>query len=71
MQIDSIRYALDKIEDKETRDWGLGVLIVTVSSIASNHAGHFAQPKRVDEKTIIDVVEKRKKCSKIGANRVD
>lgn len=63
MQIDSIRYALDKIEDKETRDWGLGVLIVTVSSIASNHAGHFAQPKRVDEKTIIDVVEKRKKSA--------
>lgn len=63
MQIDSIRYALDKIEDKEIRDWGLGVLIVTVSSIASNHAGHFAQPRRVDEKSITDIIEKRKKSA--------
>lgn len=63
MQIDSIRYALDKLDDKEVKDWGLGVLIVTVSSIASNHAGHFAQPKRVDEKSIVDVIEKRKKSA--------
>lgn len=63
MQIDSIRYALEKIDDKEVKDWGLGVLIVTVSSIASNHAGHFAQPKRVDEKSIVDVIEKRKKSA--------
>lgn len=61
MQIDSIRFALDTIQDEETKNWVLGVLVVTVSAIASNHAGHFAQPKRVDEKSISAVIEKRKK----------
>lgn len=63
MQIDSIRYALDTIQDDEIKDWGVGVLVVTVSAIASNHAGHFAQPKRVDEKSIYEVIEKRKKSA--------
>lgn len=63
MQIDSIRYAIDTIEEEEIKNWALGVLIVTVSSIASNHAGHFAQPKRVDEKTIVQIIEKRKKSA--------
>ena len=61
MQIDSIRYSIDSINDKEAREWALGVLVVTVSAVASNHAGHFAQPKRVDEKTILSLIEKRKK----------
>ena len=63
MQIDSIRYALDAIQDEEVKQWALGVLIVTVSAIASNHAGHFAQPKRVDEKSIFEVIEKRKQSA--------
>lgn len=63
MQIDSIRYALDAILDEEVKNWLLGVLIVTVSVIASNHAGHFAQPKRVDGKSISEVIEKRKKSA--------
>ncbi|MBO4999010.1 MAG: hypothetical protein J6D02_13510 [Lachnospira sp.] len=60
MQIDNIRYAIDTIQDEEVKNWVLGVLVVTVSVIASNHAGHFAQPKRVDEKSILEVIEKRK-----------
>lgn len=63
MQIDSIRYAIDTIQDEEIKNWVLGVLVVTVSAIASNHAGHFAQPKRVDEKSISEVIEKRKKSA--------
>lgn len=63
MQIDSIRYAIDTIQDEEVKNWVLGVLVVTVSAIASNHAGHFAQPKRVDEKSISEVIEKRKKSA--------
>lgn len=63
MQIDSIRYALDVVQDEEVKNWMLGVLIVTVSAIASNHAGHFAQPKRVDENSISEVIEKRKKSA--------
>lgn len=63
MQIDSIRYAVDTIQEDDIKDWALGVLIVTVSAIASNHAGHFAQPKRVDEKSICNIIEKRKKSA--------
>lgn len=63
MQIDSIRYAIDTIQNEEDKNWVLGVLVVTVSAIASNHAGHFAQPKRVDEKSILEVIEKRKKSA--------
>lgn len=63
MQIDSIRHAIDNIQDEEIKKWALGVLIVTVSAIASNHAGHFAQPKRVDEKSILEIIEKRKKSA--------
>ena len=63
MQIDSIRYAVDTIDEEDIREWALGVLVVTVSAIASNHAGHFAQPKRVDEKSICDVIERRKKSA--------
>ena len=63
MQIDSIRYAIDTIQDEEIKNWVLGVLVVTVSAIASNHAGHFAQPKRVDEKSVAEVIEKRKKSA--------
>lgn len=63
LQIDSIRYAIDNIEDENIREWALGVLVVTISSIASNHAGHFAQPKRVDVKSIVKINEKRKKSA--------
>ena len=63
IQIDCIRYAIDTIQSVEDREWVLGVLVVTVSAIASNHAGHFAQPKRVDEKSILKVIEKRKKSA--------
>lgn len=63
MQIDSIRCAIDTIQEGDIKDWVLGVLVVTVSAIASNHAGHFAQPKRVDEKSICSVIEKRKKSA--------
>lgn len=63
MQIDSIRYAIDCIYNEDNKEWALGVLVVTVSAIASNHAGHFAQPKRVDEQSILEILEKRKKSA--------
>lgn len=61
IQIDSIRYAVDQIEDEKSREWLLGILVIAVSVVASNYGGHFAQPKKVDEKSIKKIIEKRKK----------
>ncbi|MCM1383372.1 MAG: DNA adenine methylase [Lachnoclostridium sp.] len=60
-QIDSIRYAIDMLEDFTEREWLLGILVTSVSSIASNYAGHFAQPKKINEASIYDIIEKRKR----------
>lgn len=60
-QIDSIRYAIDQIADNLDRQWLLGILIVSVSAVASNYGSHFAQPKRIDETNVYDMIEKRKR----------
>lgn len=44
-EIDSLRYAIDQIEDDEDRAWALGALICATSSCAYSYGGHFAQPK--------------------------
>jgi len=44
VQIDSLRYAIDNIDNQLDRSWALGALIATCSKIASSHAAHFAQP---------------------------
>lgn len=62
-QIDSMRYAIDKIENIEDREWLLGVLIITASVIASNYGGHFAQPRKIEEKNIDTILEKRKRSA--------
>lgn len=61
IQIDSIRYAIDMMEDDFDKEWLLGALIISVTSVASNYAGHFAQPKRIDESSIYNIIEKRKR----------
>lgn len=61
MQIDSIRYAIDAIQEERYRDWLLGVLVITVSAVASNYAGHFAQPKKIDSSSICSMIEMRKR----------
>jgi adenine-specific DNA-methyltransferase len=43
-EIDSIRYAIDQLEDPKERRWALGALIVAVSVKATTYAAHFAQP---------------------------
>ena len=62
LQLDSIRYAVDQFSGDE-RDWALGVLVVTVYQISSGHANHFAQPKKISEKNIIEVLIKRQKSA--------
>lgn len=60
-QIDSIRYAIDQVENSYYKEWLLGVLVISVSVVASNYAGHFAQPRKIDELSIYDMIEKRKR----------
>lgn len=68
-QIDSIRYAIEQIDDKEDREWLTGVLIITASVIASNYGGHFAQPIKIEEKNIEFILEKRKKSAWLEFSR--
>ena len=53
VEIDSLRYAISTLADKDDRAWALGALISTVSSVAATYGGHFAQPLSVapDEMT--------------------
>ncbi len=61
IQIDSIRYAIDQIEDEETREWALGALVVTVSSVGTTYSAHFAQPRHLDQRSLKYILEKREK----------
>lgn len=63
MQLDSIRYAIDQIQDDEEREWALGVLAVVTSAIGTTYGGHFAQPKRVDIKSLEKILEQRGKSA--------
>ena len=44
VEIDGLRYAIDRLEDSEDRIWALGALIASVSALGSTFGGHFAQP---------------------------
>lgn len=62
MQLDSIRYAVDQVSGEE-QVWALGVLVVTTYQISSGHANHFAQPKKITEKNITNILIKRQKSA--------
>lgn len=61
IQIDSIRYAIDQIEDEETRKWALGALVVTISNIGTTYSAHFAQPRHLDQGSIKNILGRREK----------
>jgi len=63
IQLDSIRYAIDQITDEEDREWALGTLVVVASTIATSHAGHFAQPKKLDINSIEYFTKQRGKSA--------
>jgi adenine-specific DNA-methyltransferase len=44
IELDSLRYAVDQLDDEVARAWALGALVVTASSVATTYGGHFAQP---------------------------
>lgn len=59
VEIDSLRYAIDQLNDVKDRLWSLGALITTCSVTGTTFAGHFAQPKKVTENNITDIIEQR------------
>lgn len=44
IELDSLRYAIDQLDDELARGWALGTLVVAASSVATTYGGHFAQP---------------------------
>ena len=45
VEIDSLRFAIEQLEDESERTWALGALIATLSKLATTYGGHFAQPR--------------------------
>jgi adenine-specific DNA-methyltransferase len=45
VEIDSLRYAIDQLENAKERQWALGALIPTLSALGTTYGGHFAQPR--------------------------
>ena len=48
LEIDSLRYAIENLTKSLDRNWALGALIATVSSLGTTYGGHFAQPPIVN-----------------------
>lgn len=63
IQLDSIRFAIDQIEDEEERQWALGVLVVVTSIIGTTYGGHFAQPKRIDIDSFETILTQRSRSA--------
>lgn len=45
VEIDSLRFAIEQLENEQDRQWALGALMVAVSVRATTFAAHFAQPR--------------------------
>jgi adenine-specific DNA methylase len=59
VEIDSLRYAIDQLQNEEDRIWATGALITTTSAIGSTYGGHFAQPLVKDiESVTLDKLSK-------------
>lgn len=64
VEIDSVRFAIDSLDDEDERRWALGALIAAVSDRSTTYGGHFAQPKyrtasEITQKSLGRVVEGR------------
>ena len=44
VEIDSLRFSIDQLQDENEKNWALGALIATVSALGTTYGGHFAQP---------------------------
>lgn len=45
IEIDSLRYAIDTLDNEKDKVWALGALIPTISDLGTTFGGHFAQPR--------------------------
>ena len=45
VEIDSLRFSIDQLQDENEKNWALGALIATVSALGTTYGGHFAQPR--------------------------
>ena len=45
VEIDSLRFSIDQLQDESEKKWALGALIATVGALGTTYAGHFAQPR--------------------------
>ena len=52
LEIDSLRYAIDQLQNEEDKLWATGALITTTSAVGSTYGGHFAQPFVKDIKDV-------------------
>jgi len=59
VEIDSLRYAIDQLDDSEIRNWAIGALIATLSSSGSTYAAHFAQPVEPTRKNLARLLDQR------------
>jgi adenine-specific DNA methylase len=59
VELDCLRYAIDQLEDPSERDWALGALVVTASSVATTYGGHFAQPPAPPERLVNPGIARR------------
>lgn len=59
VELDSIRFAIDQLKDGLEREWALGALAVTASSIATTYGGHFAQPPAPPSRLMLPNYAKR------------
>ena len=64
VEIDSLRFAMDQIENQQEKQWALGALIAAISERSTTYAGHFAQPpikgtESLNLKNLPAILEKR------------
>lgn len=59
LEIDSLRFAIEELQNENEKEWALGVLIATISTLASNYGGHFAQPVKIEIGNLSKIIETR------------
>ena len=64
LEIDSIRFAINQLNDPIDHEWALGALVTTMSAVALTYGGHFAQPlirsvENITSSNIARILERR------------
>jgi adenine-specific DNA-methyltransferase len=64
VEIDSIRYSIEQLQNIDDKNWALGALIATVSALGTTYGGHFAQPlirnyNDINIRNLSNIVNKR------------